>query len=136
PHLDADAPEGGAGLEEAVVDVRAQRVQRDAALAVELRTGHLGPAQPATALHPDALDLRRAHGRLDGLAHRAPEGHAVGQLLGHALRDQLRVGLGVLDFEDVELDLLAGQLLQRTANAVRLSTTTADHDARPGGVDV
>src|SRR5690606_41268781 len=95
------------------------------------RAGHLSAAQTTGALRPDALGLRRAHGRRDGLAHRAPERHAVGQLLGHALRDQLVVRLGVLDLEDVQLDLLAGQLLQRTADAVRLGTTTADDDARP-----
>src|SRR5262249_24800796 len=41
PDLDADPAERGAGLVEAVVDVRAQRVQRHPALAVELRAGHL-----------------------------------------------------------------------------------------------
>src|SRR5206468_2889721 len=37
PDLHADPAEGGARLVEAVVDVRAQRVQRHPALAVELR---------------------------------------------------------------------------------------------------
>src|SRR5690606_34288079 len=45
PHLDADAAERGAGLEEAVVDVGAEGVQRHAALAVELRPAHLGAAE-------------------------------------------------------------------------------------------
>src|ERR1700743_3086032 len=45
PDLHADPAEGGAGLVEAVVDVRAQRVQRDPALAVELGPGHLRAAQ-------------------------------------------------------------------------------------------
>src|SRR5699024_7949609 len=104
--------------------------------AVELRTGHLGAAETAGALHADALDLRLAHGRLDGLAHRPAERHAVGQLLGHALRDQLRVGLGVLDLEDVQLHLLGGQLLELAADAVGLRAAAADDDARPRGVDV
>jgi hypothetical protein len=34
--------------------------------------------------------------------------------------DQLRVDLGVLDLEDVQLDLLAGQLLEVAADAVGL----------------
>ena len=58
------------------------------------------------------------------------------QLLGHALRDQLRVALGVLHLEDVELHLLAGELLQLATDAVGLGTAAADDDARPGGVDV
>src|SRR5690606_6794839 len=55
PDLDADAAVGGPGLVEAVVDLGAQRVQRDAALAVPLRAAHLGAAQTARALDADAL---------------------------------------------------------------------------------
>src|SRR4029453_10437059 len=42
----------------------------------------------------------------------------------------------VLDLEDVQLDLLAGELLELAADPVGLRTLTADDDARPGGVDV
>src|SRR3954469_18071844 len=136
PHLDADAPERRLGLEEAVVDVGTQRVQRDAAIAVVLGAGHLGTAETTAALHADALDLRRAHGGLDRLPHRAAERHAVGKLLRDRLGDQLGVGLGVLDLEDVQLDLLLGQLLQRATDPVGLRAAAADDDARPGGVDV
>src|SRR5690606_29206038 len=136
PPLYADAAERRLGLEEAVVDVGTQRVQRDPAVAVVLGTGHLGAAETTAALHADALDLRRPHRRLDRLAHGTAERDTVGQLLGDALRDELGVGLGVLDLEDVQLHLLAGQLLQRTTDAVGLGTTTSDDDARTGGVDV
>src|SRR6478735_9028785 len=47
PDLHADAAEGRAGLEEAVVDVRAERVQRHPTLAVELRAAHLRAAEAA-----------------------------------------------------------------------------------------
>src|SRR3954468_14158034 len=135
PHLDADATEGGAGLVDAVVDVRAQRVQRHPALAVELRPAHLGTAEAAGALHPDALGARAQRG-LHALAHRAAERHPAGQLLGDALRDELSVDLGVAHLEDVELHLLAGELLELGPDAVRLGATAADDDARPRGVDV
>src|SRR6516162_2213318 len=135
PDLHADPAEGGAGLVEAVVDVRAQGVQRHPALAVELRPRHLRAAQAARALHPDPLGAA-LHRALDRLAHGPPEGNPAGQLLGHALGDQLGVGLGVLHLEDVQLDLLAGQLLQVAADAVGFSTAPPDHDAGPGGVDV
>ena len=62
--------------------------------------------------------------------------HTVGQLLCDGLCHQLSVGVNVLDFEDVEGDLLAGELFELAADAVSLGTTTADHDARTGGVDV
>src|SRR6185312_1548059 len=78
PHLHADAAERGAGLVEAVVDVRAQGVQRHAALAVELRTGHLGATKAARALHPDTLGAG-AERALHALAHRATERHASRQ---------------------------------------------------------
>src|SRR5919107_1759547 len=45
PDLHADAAEGGPGLVDAVVDVRAERVQRHPTLAVELRPAHLGAAE-------------------------------------------------------------------------------------------
>src|SRR5450755_2072772 len=135
PDLHADAAERGAGLVEAVVDVRAQRVQWHPPLAVELRARHLRAAEAARALHPDTLGAA-LHRALHRLAHGPPEGHPAGQLLGDTLRDELGVDLRVLDLEDVQLDLLAGQLLQVGADAVRLGATAADDDARAGGVNV
>ena len=73
---------------------------------------------------------------LHRLAHRAAEADAAGELLGDALGDELGVDLGVLDLEDVQLHLLAGELLQLAADAVGLGAAAADDDARPGGVDV
>ena len=119
----------------AEVDVRTQGVQRHATLAVELRTRHLSAAQTPGALDTDTLGTG-THGGGDGLLHRAAEGHTCGQLLGDALRDQLSVGLRALDLEDVQLDLLGGELLQLTADAICLSTAAADHDARTRSVDV
>ena len=72
------------------------------------------------------IDLRMARRKRD----------AAGELLGDALRDELSVDLGVLDLEDVQLDLLAGQLLEVAADAVGLGAAAADDDARTGGVDV
>src|SRR5690606_26311003 len=120
---------------QAVVDVRTQRVQRNATLTVELRAGHLGAAEATRALHADALDVRLTHGRLDGLAHRTTERDTVRELLGDALRHELRLGLRVLDLEDVQLYLLAGQLLESGADAIGFGAAAADDDARTCGVD-
>src|ERR687897_2228671 len=135
PDLHADAAEGRLGLVEAVVDVGAEGVQGHAALAVELRTRHLGAVETTRALDPDALGTR-AHRGLHRLAHRAAELHTTRELLGDTLGDQLRVDLGVLDLEDVELDLLAGELLELAADAVGLGAAAADDDAGTRGVDV
>src|SRR6185295_8332402 len=55
---------------------------------------------------------------------------------GDRLGDELRVGLRALRLEDVELHLLAGELLELAADPVGLGALAADDDARPGGVDV
>jgi hypothetical protein len=110
-------------------------VQGYAALAVPLGTGHLGAAQAARALHPDALGPA-LHGRVDRPAHGPAERDPARELLGHALGDQLGVGLGPLDLEDVQGDLLAGDLVQVGPDLVRLGPPAADHHARTGGVDV
>src|SRR5690606_35843976 len=87
PDLHTDATGGGLRLAEAVVDVGAQRVQRDPTLAVPLGAGHLGPAEATGALDPDAERpglLRVLHRAL----HRSTEGDAAGELVGDALGDQ------------------------------------------------
>src|SRR5438445_786141 len=85
PALDADAPERRARLVEAVVDVGAQRVQRDAPVGVGLGARHLRAAQAPADLDLAALGAR-AHGARERALHRAPEGDAVLQLLGDRLR--------------------------------------------------
>src|SRR5206468_8114907 len=92
PHLAADLSVSGLRLGEAVVDVGAQRVQRNPAFAVPLVARHLGAAQPPRAGHADALGAELLR-RLDGLLHRAPEGDAALELGGDVLGDELRVDL-------------------------------------------
>ena len=123
------------GFVDTEIDVRAQGVQRHTAFAVELGTAHLSTAEAAGALHPDALGTS-ALGALDRLAHRTAEGHTTGELFGNALGDELRVDLGVLHLKDVELNLLAGELLELTADAIGFGSATSDDDARTCGVDV
>ena len=110
-------------------------MQRHAAFAVELRARHFGTTKTTRALNPDAFGAA-AHRGLHGLAHRTTELHAARKLLGNALRDELCIDFGVLDLEDVELDLLAGELFEVAADAVCLGSTAADHDAGTSGMDV
>src|SRR5262249_37382306 len=74
--------------------------------------------------------------RRERALHRAPERDAVRELLRDRLRDELRVELGPLDLVDVDVDVLLGQRVQLTAQRVDLYTGFADHDSRPGRVDV
>src|SRR4051794_13704584 len=135
PALHADAPECRAGLVEAVVDVGAHRVQRDAAIRVALPARHLGAAEAPGDLHLAALRAR-AHGARQRALHRAAERDSVLQLLGDRLRYELRIELGALDLEDVDLDLLARHPVEVLAQGVDLAAGLADHDARTRGVDV
>src|SRR5690606_27314517 len=73
---------------------------------------------------------------LDALAHGTTERDAGGELLGDALGNELSVDLCVLDLEDVELDLLASQLLEARAELVSLGAAAADDDAGTCGVEV
>src|SRR4029453_13258147 len=80
PALDADPPGRGARLVEAVVDVGAKRVQRDAPVGVALGPSHLGAPHPSGDL--DLHPLRAgAHRRRQGALHRAPERDPVLELL-------------------------------------------------------
>src|SRR5690606_37937825 len=67
PALHADRASGRERLVEAVVDVGAQRVQRDATFLVPLATAHLGAAEATGRVDADALGAelhRRLHGAL------------------------------------------------------------------------
>src|SRR5262249_54494291 len=85
PDLDADAAGRRPRLDEAVVDVCADRVQRHAALRVLLGAAHLGAAEATRALHLHA-GCAGADRRGKRALHRAAERHAVLELL----RDRLR----------------------------------------------
>src|SRR6185369_11572204 len=101
--------------------------QRDAPVRVALGARHLSDTQAAADL--DLAALRpRAHRAREPALHRAPEGHAVAQLLGHGLRDELRVELRALDLEDVDLDRLAGHPVQVATQRVDLRAGLADDD--------
>src|SRR5205085_4600261 len=122
PDLHADPAEGRLRLDEPVVDVRANRVQRDAPLGVGLAAAHLGTAEAAAA---DDLDPVRARAdrRRERALHRPPEADPVLEVLGDRLRDELRVELGPLDLVDVDVDV---PLRER----VQLLTERVDLDAR------
>src|SRR2546425_7673546 len=135
PYLHADLPVGRAGLAEPVIDVGAQRVQRQLPLQVPLGARDLGAAQPPRDADLHALGPE-AHGRLDRLLHGAPESHAALHLQTHRLRDQLRLQLRLVDLHDVDEDLAAGLLLEVVAQLVHLGPLAADDDPGPRGMDV
>src|SRR5262249_6582760 len=68
PDLDADPSDRRLRLGEAVVDVGADRVERDAALRIGLTPAHLATAEPSAADDLDPLGAR-AHRRREGALH-------------------------------------------------------------------
>src|SRR5262249_32706668 len=75
PDLDAAGAVGGESRGHAVVDVRAQRMQRHAALAIPFHARDLGAAEAPRAVDADAAGAE-PHRRLHGALHGAAEGHA------------------------------------------------------------
>src|SRR5262249_34174257 len=125
----------GPRLEEAVVDVRAQRVERDAAVRIAFGPRHLGPAEATRDLDLDPFGAG-AHRRGQRPFHRPPERNPVLELLGDRLGDQFGVELGALHLADVHFHRLAGQLVELLAEGVYFAARLADHDPRAGRVDV
>src|SRR5947199_128939 len=134
PDLDADRPVRRVGGREPVVDVRADRVERHAAVAVPLLARDLAAAQPPRARDPDAVGAQGQHGR-DRLLHGAAERDTLLELERDVLRHKLGVELGVDDLLDVEVDLLGRPRLQLVLQLLHLRALPADDDARPGGRD-
>src|SRR5215469_10768509 len=96
PDLDTDLPVRRVRFREAVIDVGAQRLQRELPVQVPLRARDLGAVQAARHSHLDAARAETQR-RLDRLAHRAAEGDALLELHGHRLANQLRIELRLLD---------------------------------------
>src|SRR3546814_11747089 len=71
----------------AVVDVRAQRVQRDATVRVHLGARHLGATEATADLDLAALGAR-AHRAGERALHRTTERDTVLKLFGDRLRDR------------------------------------------------
>src|SRR5688500_536978 len=99
PHLDADDAIGRLGFGGTVVDVGAQRVQRHATFAVPLGASDVGAAETAAHIHPDAAGAHTDR-RLHCTLHRTAERHATLELLGNALCDEVRIGLGLAHLDD------------------------------------
>src|SRR4051812_20652227 len=134
PHLDAADTVGGVRFGLGIVDVAAQRVQWNAALAVPFGAGDLGAAETACAGDPDAFGAKTQR-RLDGALHRAAEGDAALELVGDALRDKLGVDFGLADLDDVEAHVGARHLLKLFLELLDVGALLADDHARTSSID-
>src|SRR6185437_1070641 len=134
PGLDADDAIRGLRLGKAVVDVRTQRVQRQATLQVPLRARNFIAVQAARDTDLDAL-AAKAQRRIHRLAHRAAERDALFQLQRDVLSNQLSIELRLVDLENVNEDFPIGPLLNVGLQLVDLRALAADDDTRTRGAD-
>ena len=134
PALDADDAVGGLGFGGAVVDVGAQRVQRHAAFAIPFHARDFRAAEAAGDGDTDALGAQ-AHGRLHRALHGAAERDAALELLGDVFGDQLGVGFGLADLDEVQEHLVLAELGDVLAELLDVRALLADDHARAGGVN-
>src|SRR5262245_29979449 len=135
PDLDPDVALRGLGLAEAVLDLRPQGGQRDAALHALLAAGHFRPAEATRQLQPHALGAG-LHGLVHGPLHGAAEAGPFLQLLGDAFRHELGVAQRVVDLHRLDFDVTMRQVLQVLGQFIDLGPFFADDDADPFRVDV
>src|SRR3954470_22857202 len=127
PHLDPDMALRRPGLGEAVVDPRPQRAEGDRTEVGRLRPRHLRAAEPPRELDLDPLGAP-VHRLLERPLHRPAEARTFLQLLGDVLADQLRVDLGAVDLDDLDLVPAPGQRLQLFLQLVDLGPLATDDD--------
>ena len=111
PDLHAAGAESGERGRDAVIDVRAQRMQRHAAFHLHHRPAHLGTTKATGAANLNAF-CTPAHGLRNRVLHSAAVGNSARNLLGNTLADQRGVDFRHLDLFDLQVHLLRDLLFQ------------------------
>jgi len=104
-------------------------MQRHAPFAIPFHARDFRAAETAGAVDADAFGAE-PHGRLHGALHGAAESDAALELLRDRLGDQLRIELGLADFDDVDDHVAVGELGHRLAQLLNVGALLADHHAR------
>ena len=134
PNLDTDTAIRGVSLGIGVVNVGTEGVQGGAAFLEVLATGNLGATDTATDGDLDAFGTG-THGRSDGVLDGAAVLDTAFNLLGDVLGHEDGVHLGAFHLADVNLDILASELLELFAEFVDLRAGTTDNQTRTGCID-
>ena len=114
---------------ESVVDVSAESVERSTSFLEHFVACHFCSADASADEHLDALCTYAhsvGHCHLDG----PPVGYTAFDLAGDAVCHDVGVYLRTLNFEDVDLYVLAGYLLELFLKLLDLSSLLADDEAR------
>ena len=134
PDLDADRTVCGVGRRRAVIDIRAQRMQRDAAFAIPLGPGDFCAAETSAAIDADP-ERPEAHRRLYRALHGPPERNAALQLLGDRLGNKIGVDLRLAHLNDVDVHFGVRHGADLAAQLFNIRTLLADDDTRACRVD-
>jgi hypothetical protein len=133
PYFDTDTTKGRVCMDLGVINVRTQRVQRHAALTLVGHTGDFCATETTRTLDLDALGSQ-PHGALYCLLHGTLVRHTLVDLFADALGNQLRFQFGLVNFGDIDLELLTEGTIKDLAEFFELFAALADHSTHLGGV--
>src|SRR5438105_7451357 len=135
PALHSNYAVRGFGFGEAVFDIGAERVQRQAPLQIPLRARNFGSVQAATHPHLDSFATKAQRG-VYRLAHSAAEADSLFQLQCDRFRNQLGVEFGLVHFLNVNVDITSAHaFLQFLLKLVDLGALAPDDDTGTRGFD-
>ena len=117
-----------------VVDIGTEGVERDAALLEGLAACHLGVIETAVEEHLDTLGTG-THGVTDGVAGGTAVIDTTLDLAGDAVGDDSSLHVGATYLEDIDLDLLVGDLLELFLELIHLAAAGADDTSGTCGAD-
>ena len=109
-------------------------MQRSTTFLEHFAAGHFSTTDTAGDLNLDAL-CTNAHGVGDGHLDGAAIADAAFDLAGDGVRNDVGVNLGALDLENVDLDVLVGDLLKLFLEFVDLLAALSDDEARTSSID-
>ena len=135
PALNSDFSGNGLGFRKPIVNRDTEGVERDFAFVITLGAGNFSATQTTGATDFDTKSTL-VHRELHSALHCAAEGNTALKLGGDILGYELSVEVGILDFDDVDLHLLAaGEITDFLGEVLDFLATATNHDTRTGGVD-
>src|SRR5208282_254835 len=127
PTLHTDHAVGGVGLGETVINVGAQRLERQPALQVPFLARDFRAVQPSRHSHLDTL-APEPQRRINRFPHGTAERGAFLELQGNVFRHELRVQLRPVDFLDLDVHLALGAVLDFGLQLIDFRALAADDD--------
>src|ERR1700676_267947 len=129
PALHSDNSVRGVRLSRPVINICAQRLQRQASLQIPFLARDFRAVQTTRHTHLDSL-ASETQRRIDRFAHRSPECHALFQLQRNRFRHQRGVQLRTMHFHDIDVHFALGPLADFLLQLVDFRTLAPDDNSR------